>query len=49
MARRLAEDLGAATDEIEFVADYLKRAAKALGPGADHTAVMAHVEAGDAD
>ena len=47
MARALAEDLGAATDELEFVADYLKRAAKALGPDADHTAVMAHVEAGD--
>ncbi len=47
MARTLAEDLGAATDELDFVADYLKRAAKALGPDADHTAVMAHVEAGD--
>jgi 3-hydroxyisobutyrate dehydrogenase len=47
MARALAEDLGAATDELEFVADYLKRAAKALGPDADHTAVMAHVESSD--
>ncbi len=47
MARNLAEDLGAAADELEFVADYLKRAAKALGPDADHTAVMAHVELSD--
>jgi 3-hydroxyisobutyrate dehydrogenase len=44
MPRALAEDLGVAADELEFVASYLKRAGAALGPGADHTAVMAFAE-----
>lgn len=44
MARSLGEELGVAADELEFVSSYLKRAANALGPGADHTAVMAFVE-----
>ena len=47
LARSLASDLGAGAEELDFVADYLQRAAKALGPDVDHTAVMAHVEAGD--
>ncbi len=48
MARSLGVELGIAADELEFVStSYLKRAAKSLGPNADHTAVMAFVEAGD--
>lgn len=44
LARSLGEQLGIAADELEFVSSYLKRAAKSLGPDADHTAVMAFVE-----
>jgi 3-hydroxyisobutyrate dehydrogenase len=45
MAHALAEHLGVAADELEFVTSYLKRAADALEPGADHTAVMAYAGA----
>ncbi len=41
MAHALARELGVAADELAFVDAYLKRAATALGAGADHTAVMA--------
>jgi 3-hydroxyisobutyrate dehydrogenase len=44
LARALAEELGVAADELDFVASLLGRAAKALPPGADHTAVYAFVE-----
>lgn len=44
MARALAADLGIDADELAFVADYLETASQALGPAADHTAVMAYVE-----
>jgi 3-hydroxyisobutyrate dehydrogenase len=47
MARSLAEDLGIAADELEFVASYLKRAAQVLGPSADHTAIMAFADSRD--
>lgn len=47
MARSLGEQLGIAADELEFVTSYLKRAAKSLGPTADHTEVMAFVDAAD--
>jgi 3-hydroxyisobutyrate dehydrogenase len=47
MASKLSEELGVAADELEFVASYLKRASVALGPEADHTAVMAFVEQGE--
>lgn len=45
MAHDLGEQLGIAADELAFVTAYLKRAAAQLGPDADHTAVMAFVEA----
>ncbi len=41
MARALAQDLGLPAEALAFVDAYLKRAANALGPAADHTAVMA--------
>jgi 3-hydroxyisobutyrate dehydrogenase len=44
MARALAADLGIDADELAFVARYLDAASDALGPDADHTAVMAYVE-----
>lgn len=44
MARALAADLGIDADELAFVARYLEAASDALGPTADHTAVMAYVE-----
>lgn len=47
MARSLGEQLGIAADELEFVTSYLKRATKSLGPAADHTEVMAFVDAAD--
>lgn len=49
MARSLGEQLGIAADELEFVTSYLKRATKSLGPAADHTEVMAFVDAADDD
>lgn len=49
MARSLGVELGIAADELEFVSSYLKRAAKSLGPNADHTAVMAFVEGASDD
>lgn len=44
MARALAADLSIDADELAFVARYLEAASQALGPTADHTAVMAYVE-----
>jgi 3-hydroxyisobutyrate dehydrogenase len=41
MAHALTRDLGLPAEELAFVDAYLKRAAKVLGPSADHTAVMA--------
>jgi 3-hydroxyisobutyrate dehydrogenase len=41
MAHALARDLGLPAEELAFVDAYLRRAATALGPTADHTAVMA--------
>ncbi len=41
MAHALARDLGLPAEELAFVDAYLKRAVSALGPAADHTAVMA--------
>ncbi len=41
MARKLADDLGLDAAELSFVSGYLTRALAALGPDADHTAVMA--------
>lgn len=49
MAHALGEQLGVAADELDFVTSYLKRAAKSLGPDADHTAVMAFVEAAESE
>lgn len=50
MAKSLAEELGIAADELEFVTSILHRAAKALGPDADHTAVYKYVaDTGGAD
>ncbi len=46
MARALAADLGIDAATLSFVAAELGRAAKALGPGADHTAVMGFIEGG---
>ena len=43
MACALARELGVDAEELAFVADYLARAAVALGRDADHTAVMALV------
>jgi 3-hydroxyisobutyrate dehydrogenase len=40
MAEALATELGIAAEELEFVAQYLKRASRSLGADADHTAVM---------
>jgi 3-hydroxyisobutyrate dehydrogenase len=45
MAHALASDLGLAAEALAFVDAYLKRAATALGPAADHTAVMAFAKA----
>ena len=44
MARALAGEVGAAAEELDFVSAYLKKASAALGPAADHTAVMAFVD-----
>lgn len=41
MAHALVRDLGLEAQELAFVDAYLKRALQALGPTADHTAVMA--------
>lgn len=46
MAHALGAELGVAAGELAFVTGYLQRAAKALGPDADHTAVMAFVDPG---
>ncbi len=43
MARALAQALGVPADELAFVANLLEKAAAALGPGADHTAVYRYV------
>jgi 3-hydroxyisobutyrate dehydrogenase len=44
LARTLAEELGVAATELEFVARLLGRATVALPPGADHTAIYAFLE-----
>jgi 3-hydroxyisobutyrate dehydrogenase len=44
MAASLAKELGLDAKELDFVSQYLTDVAKALGPTADHTAVMAYVE-----
>ena len=46
MARRLAAELGIAAHQLAHVAAALESASQALGAGADHTAVMRHVEHG---
>ena len=45
MARRLAGDLGLDVAELTFVSEYLTRALETLGRDADHTAVMALMDA----
>jgi 3-hydroxyisobutyrate dehydrogenase len=45
LARTLADELGIAATELEFVARLLARATGALPPGADHTAIYAFLEA----
>lgn len=44
MARSLAADLGFCADQLDFVSSLLGRASRALGPDADHTAIMAVVD-----
>jgi len=44
MAASLAKELGIKADELAFCAELLAKAAKALGPGADHTAIMKFLE-----
>jgi 3-hydroxyisobutyrate dehydrogenase len=44
MAHALAGELGLDAKELAFVSTYLVQAARQLGDGADHTAVMAYVE-----
>ena len=44
MARALAGELGIDARALEFVSEALGRASRALGPGADHTAIYAHVK-----
>lgn len=45
MARRLADEIKVPAEELAFVAELLTKALADLGPGADHTAVHAWVEA----
>jgi 3-hydroxyisobutyrate dehydrogenase len=44
MARALAKELGLRSPALDFVSDDLDRASAALGPGADHTAVLEYRE-----
>ena len=46
MARSLANDLGFCADQLDFVSSLLGRASRALGPDADHTAIMDVVDGG---
>jgi 3-hydroxyisobutyrate dehydrogenase len=49
MAEELGMHLGIAAEELEFVSQYLKRAARKLGSDADHTAVMALYDSPEED
>lgn len=46
MARSLAGDLGFCADQLDFVSSLLGRASRALGPEADHTAIMDVIDGG---
>ena len=49
MARSLANDLGFAAENLDFVSSQLGRALKILGREADHTAVMSFIEQSEPD